>query len=530
MAVVVAVVLAGQSPLRAVDLIVDLQQKAERAEKENRWLDAAHAYLQLIRQQPDRLEWQLALRRSQQQDRITRRCQNVSYQDKVLKLPPDKIIELYMDVLAQIEMNYVEAVKLDRLMARGFDNLELALQNKAFLRVAELNPEKPESVASYPRTLRRRWGKERPSNHREAAELVRKIAMGMQQDLGVRPTVVVGEFLCAACEALDEYSAYLYPDRFDIEYALALEDVAGIGVELDFVRDRILIAAVAAEGPAERAGVQPNDQLLLIDGEPTRNLGIEEAALRLLGKEKTRVVLEVQGALDRKPRRVEVVRQHISTPSVTDARMVDPAAGIGYLHLAYVQRSTLDELDAAMAKLTAEGMRALILDLRGNPGGSFPVAVQIADRFISEGLLVAKRGRSEGSNVDYRASAADPTWGLPLVVLIDGETASASEVVAGAIKDHQRGQLIGEPTFGKSSIQHLIQLKWGSGMRLTTARFYSPLNLAYNEQRITPHILVDRAPDADGTDMPESMMDLFELQRYQFEVALRTARELLVKR
>jgi carboxyl-terminal processing protease len=250
----------------------------------------------------------------------------------------------------------------------------------------------------------------------------------------------------------------------------------------------------------------------------------------LFGIEGSRVTLELQGALDAKPRRVEVTRSQLCTPSVTDARIVDPNLGIGYIHLAYFQRLTPDELDAAITKLNAEGMRALILDLRGNPGGLFTIAIQIADRFIAEGVLVSTRGRTEGSNAVHRARADDLAFAMPLVVLIDGETASAAEVVAGAIKDHHRGRLVGQQTYGKGSVQHLIPLRkeWGgSGILLTTAKFYSPLDLAYSDQGVIPDVIIDQVADLDG--MPSSMMGILDLQRRQFEEALRIARQLLEK-
>jgi carboxyl-terminal processing protease len=218
-----------------------------------------------------------------------------------------------------------------------------------------------------------------------------------------------------------------------------------------------------------------------------------------------------------------VTRRRLSLPSVTEVHLVEEASGIGYIHLAFFQSTTPEELDAALSRLAAQGMRALILDLRANPGGYFDAAVQIADRFVREGILVSTRGRTAGASRIYRAEDGN-NFDMPLVLLIDGETASAAEILAGAIKDHRRGVLVGQRTFAKGSLQHIYPLTTiAAGIRLTTARTYSPLDLPYNDQGVTPDIVVDRLTDMDA------MMSLMRLQQRQFETAVQVARDLLQK-
>jgi carboxyl-terminal processing protease len=262
-----------------VDLVADLPRKAEQLEREGRWVEAGETYLQLIRQQPEALEWQKRYRQCQHQDRLVRRYLNASFQQKVLKLSPQKALELYEDVLTLIGAHYVEEVRLDRLVAHGIESLDLALQNKTFLRATWPAGVKPEVVASYRQRLRRHWGDVILVSRGDAVQIVRAIADGMKYDTGALSTPIVAEFICAACETLDEYSAYLHPDRFAIEQALLAADVAGIGVELDRAGGYVIIAAVATDGPAARAGVRPNDQLLRIGDTPTHHLGVEEATL-----------------------------------------------------------------------------------------------------------------------------------------------------------------------------------------------------------------------------------------------------------
>jgi carboxyl-terminal processing protease len=355
---------------------------------------------------------------------------------------------------------------------------------------------------------------------------VRAIASGLQQDLGVRQTAVVLEFVCAACESLDEYGAYLPPERYAVEEMLAQTDVAGVGIDLKQVEDRLLIAAVIPESAAARAGLQTDDEVLRIDDRPVQMLGVEEALLRIFGREGTLVTLEIQGPMEMRSRRVDLLRQRLSVPSVTDARLVDMELGIGYIHIGYFSPTTIEEFDLAAAKLTMLGMRALILDLRGNPGGVFESAVRLADRFISTGVIVTTRGRTPDSTVVYRTQD-DHDLTLPLVVLIDGESASASEVVAGAVKEHGRGMLVGQKSFGKGSVQQVFPLRAAQGgVRLTTAKFYSPLDRCYNEVGVTPDVLVG---PRNGLWPFAVVTNTLELQRLQFEAALRTARGLLLK-
>jgi carboxyl-terminal processing protease len=505
---------------------------------------------------------------AQRQDALSRRYAEGGAAVKALRLPTDDLLAIYGEVLAAIQSHYFEEVDLNSLLSQGLDQVEMALGNRAFRAAALPAGVSLEAVDRQRAALRLRWDHLTASDRRAAQQQVKSVALGLRQDLGVKPAAVVLEFLYAACEALDPYSAYLPPEQFLLEKALAEKDIAGIGIELRQGDEHIFIDHVAEKSPAEAAGVQPNEQLLAIDGRSVRSLNLEEAALRLFGTQGTSVTLEVQGATDRQPRKLELVRQRLAIPSISDARIVDLEAGVGYVHLALFQTSTLEELDNAIARLGEQGMRVLILDLRGNSGGLLVPAVQVADRFVSNGILVMSRGRSPGANAVYRAplaldpppmgrrSRSDAVITAPLVVLIDGETASGAEVVAGAVKDHHRGVLVGQKSAGKGSMQYIFPLRWRStlaspagepavssgsseadptsarteaaspaeaGLRLTTAALFSPLDYPYNGHGVLPDVTVDRLPDMAD---PQSMMTMLQLQQLQFEAALRAAREL----
>jgi carboxyl-terminal processing protease len=195
-----------------------------------------------------------------------------------------------------------------------------------------------------------------------------------------------------------------------------------------------------------------------------------------------------------------MVRRHVEVESVGNVKMVDHAQGVGYLQLSGFQKSSTEELDQAIRGLRKQGLRALVIDLRGNPGGLLNVAVEIAERFIDRGVIVSTRGRAPGQSQVYRANAR-AVWTMPLYVLIDHDSASASEILAGALKDHRRAVVVGERSYGKGSVQSIFALRAApAGLKLTTAKFYSPRSRPYSEQGVEPDITVAvRAKPIEGT-------------------------------
>ena len=187
---------------------------------------------------------------------------------------------------------------------------------------------------------------------------------------------------------------------------------------------------------------------------------------------------------------LKLSRRRVEIPSVEQVKIVDPAYGTGYFKLTSFQKTTSRDVDAALWKLHEQGMRQLIIDLRGNPGGLLKAAVEVADKFVNDGMIVATRGRSQRENFDHKGEVAG-TWRVPLVVLIDRDSASASEILAGAIHDHRRGTVVGEKSYGKGSVQGIFPLATANvGLRLTTAKWYTPSGHAISGQGIKPDIAV----------------------------------------
>lgn len=293
-------------------------------------------------------------------------------------------------------------------------------------------------------------------------------------------------------EGLDPYSQYISPEELE-ELRIETEgEFGGLGIEV-IVKDGILTVITPIVGsPAFDAGVLVGDKILRIEGESTENISIRNAIKKLRGKPGSKVTITVLHEGDTAPVDITIERAIIHVKSVRGARIVDEDNKIGYFAITSFQENTLQEMDAAVKELQVNGMSALIIDLRFNPGGLLNVAVDVANRFINEGVIVSTKGRDESQNVIYVAKGKDTYPDFPLIVLVNNGSASASEIVAGAIKDHKRGLLLGLKTFGKGSVQSLIPIEEGkSALKLTTAKYYTPSGASIHELGIEPDIKVE---------------------------------------
>jgi carboxyl-terminal processing protease len=326
----------------------------------------------------------------------------------------------------------------------------------------------------------------------DAETLAAWIARTAHSLLGVPPAVTLLEMSAAAVGGLDEYSSFLTTGQLDDLYAQIEGNFVGLGVELKAAADGLLVVHVIPGSPAERSGIRAGDHLVGVGGRSIGGLGVDEAAQLLQGPEGSLVTLAILRA-PAPARAVTVRREHVDVPSVENARLLEPATGVAYLKLSSFQKTTAADLEATLRRLDAAGMRSLIVDVRGNPGGLLSAAVDVSDLFLDRGLVVATRGRSPEEDFNYSAGRPG-TWKMPLVVLIDGDSASSSEIFAGAIRDHGRGTIVGARSYGKGSIQGIFPLESaGVGMRLTTAKFYSPRGLPYSRVGVEPDLAVHAA-------------------------------------
>jgi len=290
-------------------------------------------------------------------------------------------------------------------------------------------------------------------------------------------------------ETLDPHSSFLPPDVFKEMQIETQGSFGGLGIEIT-VKDRQLTVVAPIEGtPADRAGIQPGDRIVKIDGSPTKDMTLLEAVRKLRGAKGTSVTLTI--AREESPGSFELtlVREVIEIRSV---KAKDLGDGIAYIRVASFQERTAKDLQKAIEQRAQAGMSALILDLRNNPGGLLNQAVQVSDLFLDKGqLIVYTEGRAKNQDLRFSAEHMTEVPKVPMVVLVNGGSASASEIVAGALQDWKRAVVLGTKTFGKGSVQTVIPLSDGSGLRLTTARYFTPKGRVIHGNGIQPDIVVE---------------------------------------
>ena len=274
-------------------------------------------------------------------------------------------------------------------------------------------------------------------------------------------------------EALDPHSEFLEKTSHDqVEEDLSGE-FGGIGIQVETRQNRVVVIAPMAGTPGERAGIRRGDEIVAIDGQPVATGGVDAVVSRLRGRPRTTVTVGIQRPGVREALTLTLTRERIRIESVRGTRVL--ADGVGYVQLTEFSEHTGRQLRLALARLGEQGIRALVLDLRNNPGGLLEAAVEVAQPFFREGeLIVETRGRRPQDNERFRAAAGGAPWSLPIAVLVNAGSASAAEIVAGALKDAGRAVVVGERTFGKGSVQSIFKLREGEGLRLTTARYFTP--------------------------------------------------------
>jgi carboxyl-terminal processing protease len=291
---------------------------------------------------------------------------------------------------------------------------------------------------------------------------------------------------------LDPYSQFIDSKNLE-ELKIETEgEFDGLGIEV-IIKDGFLrVLTPIVDSPAFRAGVYIGDVIIKIDGKSTKNISIREAIEMLRGKTHTEVTITVVHEGEREPVDITIERAKIHLNSTRGTRIVDEEAKIGYIAITSFQDNTTDDMDAAVKELEEQGMESLILDLRFNPGGLLNIAVDMADKFIKKGLIVSTKGRHKSQHHEYKAHRSKTYKNFPLIILVNNGSASASEIVAGAVKDHKRGLLLGTKTFGKGSVQSLIPIKnKKSALKLTTAKYYTPSGTMIHGVGIEPDIKVD---------------------------------------
>jgi carboxyl-terminal processing protease len=481
-----------------------LRDEALRLEKLGQWGEAADKYekiLQLDRSQADvRGRYQECLRRYFQVVRL----RDSSYRKEVLSLKYHQALRLYEIVLYNL-LNHTldkDKVTAGMLFRKGLEEYLRALASAEFC-TDHLNRTRPESTQDLRAALERQFGDRRTMTYEDAVEGVREVVMkSVNHFPAINPTTVVMEFLCGACHALDEYTVYLTPRQLRELCDTLKGKYVGIGIRLRVDQNKIVVAEVLPDSPAGEAvpALAVDDHIVQIDQKSTANLTPEAAMELLEGENGSQVELVVASARFGH-RIVNLRRRALFVPSVSHE--IRPS-GFGYLRIHCFQESTLEEFDNRLADLMRANCKGLILDLRGNPGGLLDVAIEVAKRFLSSGIIVTTQYQELKSIVESRNPDA---LTLPVVVLVDSDTASAAEVLAGALKENKRVRVVGQTTYGKGCSQGLLKLPAEGalrspavavpgggptgGIRITIARFYSPTGQPYTGKGVEPDVAAD---------------------------------------
>ena len=298
-------------------------------------------------------------------------------------------------------------------------------------------------------------------------------------------------------DTLDPHTLFMPPEMFKDMKVDTTGEFGGLGIEMAEKNEVLTVVTPIDDTPASRAGVKPGDQLLEIDGEATKDLGLAGAIKKMRGPPGSKAVLTIMREGFKEPREFVILRERIRIVSV-DSKLID---GYGYVKIKNFQDRTDRYLKNALDGLREKNhgeLHGLVLDLRNNPGGLLDQAVRVADRFLPGGeVIVTTRGRSNRNMEEERSHDRDTEPKYPMIVLVNGGSASASEIVAGALQDNGRAVVLGTQTFGKGSVQTIIELDDGSGLKLTIARYYTPKGRSIQELGITPDVLVKEGGGED---------------------------------
>lgn len=290
---------------------------------------------------------------------------------------------------------------------------------------------------------------------------------------------------------LDPHSSYLEPEAFEELQVHTSGEFGGVGIEITQEDGFIKVITPIDDTPAQKAGLKPGDIITRLDGESVQSMGLDEAINRMRGEPGTPVVLTILRQGKDKPFDVTITRDVIHVASVKHRMLADEYA---YVRITQFQANTGKDLKKALRKLQDEhALKGLVLDLRNNPGGVLQAAVEVVDAFIPSGKIVYTQGRLPSADTEFVATAAVEMATTPIVVLINSGSASASEIVAGALQDHKRAVIMGTGSFGKGSVQTILPLTDERALKLTTARYFTPNGRSIQAQGIHPDVVVEEA-------------------------------------
>jgi len=292
--------------------------------------------------------------------------------------------------------------------------------------------------------------------------------------------------------SLDPYSAFLDVDEYDEIKISSSGEYSGVGIEVSMEDEQVVVVTPLEGSPAAAAGIRTGDVIATIDGVPVNTTALTDTIGRMRGKEGTTVKIGILRQGNAEPLQFILKRSRVELHSVK-SQLLEP--GYGYVRIAEFSETTGDDMEKALADLrkrNGKPLKGLVLDMRNNPGGVLESAVAVADAFLDKGVIVTAKGRTPESKFEMDATPGDDLSGAPIVVLVNGGSASAAEIVAGALKDHHRAVLMGRTTFGKGTVQTVVPLSDNRAIKLTTSLYYTPSGVSINHKGIAPDIELPR--------------------------------------
>ncbi len=472
---------------KQVSVEAEVLESGRLLEQERRWHEAILHYERTVRKNP---EFRTAAERLQVcrvHHDVTRRYTDRSFIQAVDSASVADALKVYSEVIAKLEVYYVDRIDYYKLALHGTAFLEVALTEPDFLGKHVRNTSR-ENIEEFRKNIHKSVFGRRITSAEELKQTATFVAKQAYDALGLSSTAVLYEYIAGSIGLLDPYSALLTPGEYQEVMSGIEGNLIGLGIELWAEGTELRIVDVFRGGPAYFAGLSPKQYILKVDGVSVQEIGAKRAADMLRGPEGSSVQLQLR-TIDDRMLDVKVERRKVDVPSVSIAEMADPA--VGYIRITNFQKTTTGEVSKAMLALSGQGMRSLIIDLRRNPGGLLDAAVELADLFLDSGTIVSTHGRNGQENHNFTAKRYG-TWDIPLVVLIDEDSASASEIFAGAMHDHHRATIVGQTSYGKGSVQGVFHNENGNGgLRLTVSKFYSPNGTPISNNGVRPNVPVE---------------------------------------
>ncbi len=401
---------------------------------------------------------------------------------------PQTALKFYRESMQLIDARHLKPTSYQTRVNRAIQNLKLAVELPSFRQANGLNYTNS-SARRFQADIDRFASSRTVRSANDAITMMYGVANIGKRSINLPATTVAMELVYGAVESLGKYSTFI-PSEPTVRPSASLEDhVVGIGVEIKTDEDGILVIKPIRNGPAEKAGLKPGDIITSISNRPLAGKSLDYAVDLIKGQVGTTITMAVSRNGNR-PVTIRMTRARVRVFSVSDVKMIDTRNGVGYIKLDKFAEASDAEMDQALWKLYREGMQSLVFDLRGNPGGLLTTAISLSNKFIPEGGIVSTKGRNSSDNSNESATYAK-TWKIPLVVLVDGNSASASEIFAAAIQDNKRGLIVGRKSYGKGTVQTHFPLRSVRGnLKLTTALFYSPSGRKMAGAGVTPDVRV----------------------------------------